>query len=158
MGIHSAPPWSVGWGGWASWQVPPSSSVTERCVMLGPTAMSSRDGASVVAFTSKGMMVPRTWLGWEFRFWIPISGTTGIRNSASENGIPELSGGKNPKIYGGNRFRHSKKKKKKAGTFFSENGIGKNRKNRLKKTTGIRNSAGISGIPIGFPNQGDDHV
>ena len=33
-------------------------------------------------------------LGWEFRFWIPISGTTGIRNSASEFGIPEFSGGK----------------------------------------------------------------
>ena len=92
-------------------------------------------------------------LGWEFRFEIPISGTAGIRNSASEYGIPELSGGKNPKIYGGNRFRLVKKKKNKAGTFFSENGIGKNRKNRLKKTTGIRNSAGISGIPIGFPNQ-----
>jgi hypothetical protein len=94
-------------------------------------------------------------LGWEFRFEIPISGTAGIRNSASEYGIPELSGGKNPKIYGGNRFRLVKKNKKKAGTFFSENGIGKNRKNRLKKTTGIRNSAGISGIPIGFPNQGE---
>ena len=33
-------------------------------------------------------------LGWEFRFWIPISGTTGIRNSASDFGIPEFSGGK----------------------------------------------------------------
>jgi hypothetical protein len=58
------------------------------------------------------------WLGWEFRFEIPISGTAGIRNSASEYGIPELSGGKNPKIYGGNRFRLVKKNKNKAGTFF----------------------------------------
>jgi hypothetical protein len=33
-------------------------------------------------------------LGWEFRFGIPFPGTTGIRNSASEFGVPELSGGK----------------------------------------------------------------
>ncbi len=32
-------------------------------------------------------------LGWEFRFQIPIPGTAGIRNSDSEFGIPELSGG-----------------------------------------------------------------
>ena len=93
-------------------------------------------------------------LGWEFRFWIPIPGTTGIRNSASENGIPELSGGKNPKIYGGNRFRHSKKKKKKAGTFFSDRNRKRNRKNRLKKTTGIRNSAEFRRNSGGIPNQG----
>ena len=99
-------------------------------------------------------------LGWEFRFWIPISGTTGIRNSASENGIPELSGGKNPKIYGGNRFRHSKKKKKKAGTFFSDRNRKRNRKNRLKKTTGIRNSAEFrrnsQPRPRRRPSSGDD--
>ena len=33
-------------------------------------------------------------LGWEFRFGIPFPGTTGIRNSASDFGVPELSGGK----------------------------------------------------------------
>jgi hypothetical protein len=33
-------------------------------------------------------------LGWEFRFWIPIPRTAGIRNSTSEFGIPELSSGK----------------------------------------------------------------
>jgi hypothetical protein len=33
-------------------------------------------------------------LGWEFRFGIPFPGTTGIRNSASNFGVPELSGGK----------------------------------------------------------------
>jgi hypothetical protein len=34
------------------------------------------------------------YLGWEFRFGIPFPGTTGIRNSASDFGVPELSGGK----------------------------------------------------------------
>jgi hypothetical protein len=33
-------------------------------------------------------------LGWEFRFGIPFPGTTGIRNSASNFRVPELSGGK----------------------------------------------------------------
>ena len=33
-------------------------------------------------------------LGWEFRFWILIPRTAGIRNSTSEVGIPELSSGK----------------------------------------------------------------
>ena len=44
------------------------------------------------------LMMELVWdyipLGWEFRFRIPIPGMAGIRNSASEFGIPELSGGK----------------------------------------------------------------
>jgi hypothetical protein len=31
------------------------------------------------------------YLGWEFRFWILIPGRGGIRNSASNLGIPEIS-------------------------------------------------------------------
>ena len=46
-----------------------------------------------------------------------------------------------------------KKKKKKAGTFFSDRNLKPKRGIPLKKGTGIRNSAGIHGIPIGFPNQ-----
>jgi hypothetical protein len=41
----------------------------------------------------RGKIIPRK-LGWEFRFRIPIPGTVGIWNFASEFGIPELSGGK----------------------------------------------------------------
>ena len=47
-----------------------------------------------------------------------------------------------------------KKKKKKAGTFFSDRNRKRNRKNRLKKTTGIRNSAEFRRNSGGIPNQG----
>jgi len=87
----------------------------------------------------KRVVSGETWLG------IPIldSDSWDYRN-------PEL---KNPKIYGGDRFRQRKKKKKKAGTFFSDRNRKRNRKNRLKKTTGIRNSAEFRRNSGGIPNQ-----
>ncbi len=49
---------------------------------------------SVLLNRYKKSREPFATLGWEFRFGIPFPGTTGIRNSASEFGVPELSGGK----------------------------------------------------------------
>jgi hypothetical protein len=52
--------------------------VTLGCWQGGVDHLLSRQGSDVAN------------LGWEFRFGIPFPGTTGIRNSASEFGVPDF--------------------------------------------------------------------
>jgi hypothetical protein len=77
-----------------------------------------------------------------------------------ESGIPlpktefrNFPAEKNRKFMAGIGSVIVKKKKKKAGTFFSDRNRKRNRKNRLKKTTGIRNSAEFRRNSGGIPNQ-----
>jgi hypothetical protein len=60
--------------------------------LSGPAGSSSLGSGEIWSWSCRRGNSRR--LGWEFRFWIPIPGTAGIRNSISEFGIPEFSGGK----------------------------------------------------------------
>jgi hypothetical protein len=55
-------------------------------------AMSAKQMLEIVG--KKTVHIRTTALGWEFRFGIPISGRAGIRNSASDLGIPMFFRGK----------------------------------------------------------------